>query len=268
MYTIGEFSRITGLTVKALRYYDEKNILNPSQRGENAYRLYSEEDFQRAQLVAFLRGVDFGIAEICEVLAHGDSEEDLQFYLNEKREQIASNVARERELMERIGQYLKPIDKKEREMCYQVKKKSIPAATVCLLRFEGTFEDIGKHTGTLFKEVKGNAAGPPFCLYHDAEITEVATIDLGVPVKSPINSAGVRTDILPPIEALCTTHIGPYEELRLAYKAVLDYARENGLKLLLPWRETYLKGPGMMFKGNPNKYVTEIQVPCEEERYG
>jgi effector-binding domain-containing protein len=33
------------------------------------------------------------------------------------------------------------------------------------------------------------------------------------------------------------------------------------LKLSLPSREVYLKGPGMIFKGNPKNYLTEIQLP-------
>lgn len=49
----------------------------------------------------------------------------------------------------------------------------------------------------------------------------------------------------------------------MAYKAILDYAGEHDLKCLTPSREIYLKGPGMIFKGNPNKYVTEIIIPIE-----
>jgi hypothetical protein len=32
----------------------------------------------------------------------------------------------------------------------------------------------------------------------------------------------------------------------------------------MPTREVYLKGPGMIFKGNPKRYLTEIQVPIRE----
>jgi effector-binding domain-containing protein len=33
--------------------------------------------------------------------------------------------------------------------------------------------------------------------------------------------------------------------------------------VVLPTREVYLKGPGMIFRGNPKNYVTEIQIPVE-----
>ena len=44
----------------------------------------------------------------------------------------------------------------------------------------------------------------------------------------------------------------------------LQYARRQGLDIQLPTREVYIKGPGMIFKGNPKKYLTEIQLPIAE----
>ena len=64
MYKIGEFSKITNMTVKTLRYYDEENILTPSYRDEDTnYRYYSEEDFKKAELILMLRNLDFSISE-------------------------------------------------------------------------------------------------------------------------------------------------------------------------------------------------------------
>ena len=40
----------------------------------------------------------------------------------------------------------------------------------------------------------------------------------------------------------------------------MNYCKEKDIKYKLPTREIYKKGPGMIFKGNPKKYITEIQV--------
>lgn len=65
MYRIGQFSKISGLTVKALRYYDQENILQPTFRNEdNQYRYYNEEDLKKSQLIKSLRSLDFSIMEI------------------------------------------------------------------------------------------------------------------------------------------------------------------------------------------------------------
>lgn len=47
MYKIGEFSTLSFLTIKTLRFYDEEGILIPSFRDENNYRYYSEEDLEK-----------------------------------------------------------------------------------------------------------------------------------------------------------------------------------------------------------------------------
>ena len=65
MYRISQFSKISGLTVKALRYYDQENILQPTFRNEdNQYRYYNEEDHKKSQLIKSLRSLDFSIMEI------------------------------------------------------------------------------------------------------------------------------------------------------------------------------------------------------------
>lgn len=41
--------------------------------------------------------------------------------------------------------------------------------------------------------------------------------------------------------------------------------QEHHLRLQMPFREVFIKGPGMILKGNPEKYITEILFPIEED---
>ena len=75
---------------------------------------------------------------------------------------------------------------------------------------------------------------------------------------------GIEVKEIPRIKAVCVTHIGSYETLTSAYAAIDSYAAENRLKLCPPFREVFIKGPGMFLKGNPDKYITEIQFPIQE----
>ncbi|MEN8194070.1 MAG: GyrI-like domain-containing protein, partial [Bacteroidota bacterium] len=59
-------------------------------------------------------------------------------------------------------------------------------------------------------------------------------------------------------------HKGAYDNLSESYKKVFNFVNEKGLKTKLPTREVYIKGPGMIFKGNPNNYLTEIQIFVED----
>lgn len=67
-----------------------------------------------------------------------------------------------------------------------------------------------------------------------------------------------RENLLPSEKAFA------YETLTSAYAAIDSYAAENQLKLCPPFREVFIKGPGMFLKGNPEKYITEIQFPVQE----
>lgn len=263
MYRIGEFSKITNLTVKALRYYDEQGILKPSFRAENSYRYYDEDDFKRACLIFLLRNLDFSISEIKDIVAHYDSSEDLSFYLSEKQAMIAEKIKKEKELIEKIGFYLKPKEMEVRNLNYKIEKKEFDPVTVLTIRFKGKYSDVGNYIGTIYKEAKGKASGEPFSCYYDDDFKEEADIELCVPAKGLVTGTHINSKQLPKIKAICTTHIGSYKTLNYAYKALLDYAKEHNIECKLPSREIYHKGPGMIFKGNPNKYITEIVIPIE-----
>ncbi len=265
MYKISQFSRITSLTVKTLRYYDEEGILKPSCRAENNYRYYDDIDFQRARLVILLRDLDFSIAEMKEILTNCDTPKDLSYYLAEKQEMIAGQIKTGKELIQKIDLYLQPKEKGVGSMNYNIELKEYEALTVATLRFKGRYGDVGKYIGTIYKEAKGKASGAPFCCYYDSEYKEDADIEVCIPTKGLMTGTNVTSKQLPKIRAICTTHIGSYETLNFAYKALMDYAREHNLECLLPSREIYHKGPGMIFKGNPNKYETEIVVPIKQE---
>jgi len=262
MYKIGEFSKITGLTVKTLRYYDEENIIKPSYRNEeNSYRYYDEEDFKKAQLIIVLRELEFSIAEIKDVISNFESPDDLSYFLEEKKRIVEEKMRKEKELIKKINLYINPERKEVNCMNYKVEIKNIEEVLVASVRFKGKYSDVSKYIGRLYGAVKGNGSGSPFNCYYDDEYKEEADIELCVPISKMIKSSEAQVKKLPEIRAICVTHKGAYENLNMAYKAVFDYAEEHGLKCTTPSREIYEKGPGKIFKGNPDNYITHIIVP-------
>ncbi|MFQ8704569.1 MAG: MerR family transcriptional regulator [Thomasclavelia sp.] len=104
MYLISQFSKISGLTIKALRYYDEKGILIPNYRNnENKYRYYSDDDLKKALLIKLLRSLDFSIMEITEILDLVKNKEDLTYILQEKIKHIEKNISKEKDLIKKIN---------------------------------------------------------------------------------------------------------------------------------------------------------------------
>ena len=264
MYKIGEFSKITNISVKALRYYDEEEILLPSFRNdENGYRYYNEEDFKKAKLLVLLRELDFSISEIKDVLSICNSNEDLSYIFDEKKEMIKTKISHQEELLKKLNLYTKYNLMEECHMNYEVEVKSMPQVMVASLRYKGKYSDVGNYIKTIYKTIKGKSSGTPFNLYHDSEYKENADIEVCVPIKKYIDTSIVDIKKLPAIKGISTIHYGEYHKLNNAYKALFDYAEQNNINCTGPARETYLKGPSMIFKGNQSKYVTEIIIPVE-----
>jgi len=102
-------------------------------------------------------------------------------------------------------------------------------------------------------------------LYYDREYKEEdADFESCFPVKQEVKKEGVQVHRLEGGRCVALVHRGPYGELGRSYQKVFEYMREKKLEPKSPTREVYLKGPGMIFRGNPKNYLTEIQVLVAE----
>jgi len=87
---IGELARRTGLTVRALRHYDDIGLLAPSERSSGGYRLYGRKDVARLYRIQALRRLDLSLAEI-----HGLLDDNARGGLSEIVAQQVSQLDRE-----------------------------------------------------------------------------------------------------------------------------------------------------------------------------
>lgn len=67
LYTTGEFSKRANISVRTIRYYDEKGLLKPSLMKESGYRYYTDKDFAILQRILVLKRLGFGLDEIKEI---------------------------------------------------------------------------------------------------------------------------------------------------------------------------------------------------------
>lgn len=72
MYTVKELCRLAGVTPRTLHYYDEIDLLKPSQVGDNGYRYYGEEAVLRLQQILLYRKMDVPLGEIKKFLDRKD----------------------------------------------------------------------------------------------------------------------------------------------------------------------------------------------------
>jgi DNA-binding transcriptional MerR regulator len=100
MHRIGEFSSLTGLSVKTLRFYDEIGLLTPASVGApTGYRFYSPGQLDRARYIVYLRQFGLTLAQIKAIFAAGASEREA---LEAARERLASSVSQGQALLQDI----------------------------------------------------------------------------------------------------------------------------------------------------------------------
>ena len=91
MFTIGEFSKVTGLTVKTLRFYHEEGLLAPAYVDpQTGYRHYDERQAEAARAIAFLRSLEFPVAKIRELLQGSGDDQSLLDAVERHRASIAA----------------------------------------------------------------------------------------------------------------------------------------------------------------------------------
>lgn len=150
-------------------------------------------------------------------------------------------------------------------MNYQVEIKEIEPIKVAYMKYRGIATEANKVFPNVFKAIKGKSNGAPLISYLNIDPqTKMGNLELCVPTNELPIADGIEVKQLPRINALCVTHIGPYKNLDQAYEALDKYALEHQIVLTPPFREVFIKGPGMILKGNPDKYITEIQFPIKE----
>jgi MerR family transcriptional regulator, thiopeptide resistance regulator len=66
---IGSVAKLAGISVRTLRYYEQRGLLTPAARSSKGYRLYAEEDLLRLQQVLIHRRLGLSLERIVEVLA-------------------------------------------------------------------------------------------------------------------------------------------------------------------------------------------------------
>ena len=145
---------------------------------------------------------------------------------------------------------------------FAIEERTLEPVLVGGIRMTGYYSDCGKGFSQLGRRLGRHIAGKALCLFYDGEYRDGdANFEPCMPLKKRIEVEGISVRELPGGRCLSLMHLGPYEKLSASYDRLREYVKQQGCNVQLPTREVYHKGPGMFFKGNPAKYLTEIQFP-------
>ena len=103
MMTVNEVSKLTGVSIRTLQYYDKIGLLEPSAHTESGYRLYDDTALEMLQQILLFRELEFPLKEIKEILAAPD------FDKNKALEQQITLLTMKKEHLENLIQFARGI---------------------------------------------------------------------------------------------------------------------------------------------------------------
>lgn len=124
MYRIGEFSELTNLSIRTIRYYNDIGLLIPEEVDIfTNYRYYGEQNLEQAKMIEVLKSVGFTLEEI---KTHWNNFDD-EFFL-QRKEALSREIDEKNEAIRKVDELRSKVNggyimNKESEM--KVKKKSI-----------------------------------------------------------------------------------------------------------------------------------------------
>jgi len=268
MLKIGDFSRLSRVTVKALRYYDEIGLLKPVKVDRfTGYRYYSAEQLPRLNRILGLKNLGLSLEEIAWLLADNLSPQRIQELMKIKQAEMRQRLDEEKGRLVEVEGLLKQIEQEGTMPAYDnvVLKKIDPQKIVSIRDVIPTYADVVRlweEFAPYLEEHGASFAGPALAIYYDMEFREKdVDIEIAVPITGDLPvTERIKVHELPGIEqAACVIHQGPYETINQSYTAMMAWAEANGYQISGPDREVYLTSPNEV--EDPQAYVTELQIP-------
>jgi DNA-binding transcriptional MerR regulator len=247
--TIGEFSRMTHLSIKALRHYHDVGVLEPAAIDPfTGYRSYDARQVASAQVIRRLRDLGMSLDSIRTVVGASDVEtrnREIAAHLERMElqlEQTQTAVAGLRALL--AGPAARPA----------IELRTIPAVTALAVRQVVAAADLTEWGsgafGTLADALSAtgaSATGPFGALFpgdffelERSEITVFVPVGAGHPGSLP--GGGVLLAEIPAIEAAVALHEGALDDIDRTYGALGTAVAERAIGVDGPIREYYPVG--------------------------
>jgi len=269
VFKIGDFSRISLVPVKTLRYYDQIDLLKPAEVDKwTGYRFYSLDQLTRLNRILVLKDLGFSLEQVAKMLDEDLSLEQMRGMLRMKQAEIEHHLEEERQRLARVEYRLRQLEEEGTTMPeYDIVIKNMEPMRVLTLRdIIPNYQSVGmlfNEAMEAIQRLKLAPVGPPMASYYDDGYKES---DVDVEVLFPIadgadmpEDARVKVRDMDGFEAASLMRIGPYDNFRPAYEALLKWVNENGHEVVSPPLEVYVRGPESGVE--PDQYMTEIVFP-------
>lgn len=272
MIRIGDFSKLSRISIRMLRHYNEIGLLMPKSTDDfTGYRYYSADQLPLANRIGALKEMGFSLASIAEILEEYENPEALKKFLALKYSEVKEEAEDIRRKMMLIENTVKKLEKDGLIMNYNVILKEMPKRYVASVRKiissysdEGTLWEIMMNE-TASLNLKWETPGNAVAVFHDDGYKEN---DADVEVQMSVigsykDTENVRFKTVEPILVLSVTYKGSYEQMPAVSQAIADRAAEEGCEFDGAMFNIYHVSPAT--EKNPENWVTEVCFPVKKK---
>ncbi|CBL04141.1 MAG: MerR family transcriptional regulator [Gordonibacter pamelaeae] len=280
MLQIGEFSRLSRISVRMLRHYDQVGLLKPAEQdAQTGYRRYAVSQLAEANRITVLRDLGFPIREIGR-LAHADDGE-LARALDDRARELEEGIGREQRRLADLRRFRQEVEAGGAAVSCEVTLVSVPPYQVVALRMELADYDEERRAwerlGALMGE-RGITPSEPYTEYCEfcnegagSGSSGRAGDDTAVVVEVAVATDAHGEDDGPlcfyrsaalPLAASIKVY-GPYENIAPVYASFARWLEDHpALRMAGPTCEVAHRGPWNA--DDPQDYLTEFLVPVRK----
>jgi DNA-binding transcriptional MerR regulator len=255
--SIGDFSRITHLSIRTLRRYHEGGLLEPAEVDPHSgYRYYTVDQVPTAQVISRFRALGLPVRELASMLAADPAHRGpvLAAHLDRLENQLDETRAAVGMLRRLLDPGAKPAE---------VSLRSTPETAVAAIRVTVERAEVLDWYGPAMNELHAAVpvpAGPSGGLYdHELFTDDRGTALVYVPASSPPRTGRVAPETLPAREIAVITHRGGHDDIDVSYAELGSWVAANAMGVAGPVQEVYLAGP--RDTTDPAQWRTEIGWP-------
>ena len=267
--TIGDFSRVTFLSIKTLRHYHRVGLLQPAEVDQvTGYRRYTSAQIPIAQVIRRFRDLDMPLDDIGRVLRAPDQ--------TARSRLIAAHLTRLEETLAEtqraVGSLRDLIE--HPSLSAVIEHRRLPATSAAAITATVDVGDLAAWYHGAIGEIQGTlsaqgvvASGPPGGIYaNELFADERGDATLFFPLIGRFRPVGrVRPMSVPGAELAVITHNGSHDDLDRSYGALATYVSEHALAVDGLIRECYVIGPHDT--DDESAWRTEIGWPIFETRH-
>ena len=272
MLRIGDFSKLSRISIRMLRHYDEIGLLVPVNIDVfTNYRYYSESQLPIANRITALKDMGFSLASIVEILINYDDSKALARFLEVKQAEVQGQAEEAKRRLQLLETTINRLRKDGTVMSYNVTLKELPERYVASVRkVIPTYAHEGMLWGILMQETANlniQNGDPCYTLavFHDGEHKES---DVDVEVQKSVkgsyqNTENVVFKTVAPIQMASATYKGSYDQVSEVNEAVAGWVRDNGYEFNGLSFCIYHVSPHET--QNPEDLVTEVCYPLRKK---